>query len=311
MSSETQKNANTTTQQRCGFAAVLGLPNAGKSTMINALVGEKVSITSRKAQTTRMQIKGIALHDNAQIVLIDTPGVFQAKKHFDTAMVEAAWAGLDEAEMCLLIVDVSQKNCIEAQSRVLKRLSQTNKKAWLILNKIDKCKKERLLEITAALNAQADFEKTFMISALKEHGVKDLKSNLAAEMPLSPWMYDPDQITDISMKLLAAEITREQVYDQLHDELPYAIHVETEEWEDFKNGDLRIGQIIYVHRKMQKAIFLGKGGERIKRIGQRSREEIGEILERKVHLSLFVKVKENWQDQVIQSLNDVANPENL
>jgi GTP-binding protein Era len=283
-------------ETRCGFAAVLGLPNAGKSTLINLMVGEKVSIVSRKAQTTRMQIRGIVLEGQSQIVLIDTPGIFQGKRTLDRSMVEAAWAGLDDSDICILIVDVSQKECVEDQKPLLERINQTGKLKWLVLNKIDRIKKDKLLEITAALNEHADFEQTFMIAALTGYGVPDLQKALAQAVKVGPWVYGEDQITDISQRLLAAEITREHVYDQLHDELPYSIAVETEQWEDFQNGDLKLTQIIFVQRDSQKAIILGKGGAQIRKLGERARHDIGELFERKVHLSLLVRVKENWMD---------------
>ncbi len=283
-------------QRRCGFVAVLGLPNAGKSTLINALVGEKVTITSRKSQTTRMQLRGIALEGMSQIVLIDTPGIFKPKARLDFAMVEAAWAGLEEAELCLLIVDASKKDAVEAQAPLLKRLKEAGKPVWLILNKVDRMRKEDLLGVTAALNAQYDFAHTLMISATKESGVGDLRAALAKAMPESEWAYPEDMVSDMPSRLLAAEVTREQIFDRLHDELPYAIHVETESWEAFDNGDIKISQVVYVHRDSQKAIILGKGGRQIKDIGAKAREELGRMFETKVHLSLFVKVDERWQD---------------
>lgn len=283
-------------QKRCGFVAVLGLPNAGKSTLINALVGEKVTITSRKSQTTRMQLRGIALEGQSQIVLIDTPGIFKPQARLDHAMVEAAWAGLEEAEICLLIVDASKKDAVDAQAPLMSRLKDAGKPVWLILNKVDRMRKEDLLGVTAALNSQFDFTQTLMISATKESGVNDLRKTLASVMPISEWAYPEDQVSDMPSRLLAAEVTREQIFDRLHDELPYAIHVETETWEPFDNGDIRITQVIYVHRDSQKAIILGKGGRQIKDIGAKSREELGRMFETKVHLSLFVKVDERWQD---------------
>lgn len=285
--------------EKCGFVAVLGLPNAGKSTLINELVGEKVTITSRKAQTTRMQIKGIALHEeeNAQIILIDTPGVFNAKKSFDRTMVDAAWAGMEDAELCLLIVDVAKDNCVKLQKPLLERLKQSKKPKWLILNKIDRINKNKLLDITVQLNEIANFDKTFMVSALSGSGVKDLKNDLAKVMPKGAWHYDSDQVTDMSMRMLAAEITREHIYDLLHDELPYSIHVHTEQWENFDDGSVKISQIIYVQRDSQKSLVLGRRGNKIKSIGEKSRLELTEVLERKTHLSLLVKVNEKWMEQ--------------
>lgn len=280
--------------QKCGAVAVLGLPNAGKSTLINALVGEKVSITSRKAQTTRMQIKGIAISGDTQIVLIDTPGIFQAKRNFDRGMVEAAWAGLDNADACILIVDVGIGDCLNVQRPVLERLKSARVPKWLVLNKIDKIKKDRLLELTATINEACEFDQTFMVSAINGYGCDDIKSFLEKSMPEQPWIYDEDQVTDLSQKVMAAEITREFVYDMLHDELPYAIHVETETWEQFDNGSIKIGQLIYVQRDMQKAIVLGRGGAQIKKLGENARKQMAIIFECPVHLNLLVKVKENW-----------------
>lgn len=282
-------------KQRCGSVAVLGLPNAGKSTLINGLVGEKVTITSRKAQTTRMQVKGIALEGDTQIILIDTPGVFKAKRNFDRSMVEAAWAGLDEADYCLLIVDVSKDGFIDTLRPIFKRLETSNKKKFLVLNKIDRIKRDKLLLATKQLTEQGiDFEEVFMISALKNDGVQFLKEKLAERMIEQPWIYDEDDVTDISQRVLAAEITREQIYDQLHDELPYSIHVETEQWENFDNGSIKLDQIVYVQTNSQKAIVLGKGGQQLRKLGERSRQELAILFGCQVHLSIFVKVKENW-----------------
>lgn len=281
---------------RCGFASIIGLPNVGKSTLVNALVGAKVSITSSKVQTTRTRIVGIALFDTAQVILIDTPGVFQPKKTMEKAMVSAALESVHEGDVVLHIVDVTHKNPVEANAIILKHLP-TNKPTMLLLNKVDKIAKDRLFTIAAALNDAFDYAQTFMISALKESGLKELKSSLAAAMPEGPWHYDEDQITTLPMRLLAAEITREKIFNQLHQELPYSVLVETEQWEEFDNGDVRIAQIVTVERDSQKAIILGKGGSRIKQVGKAAREDLSDFMERTVHLKLFVRVQENWQER--------------
>jgi len=279
--------------QKSGFVAVIGLPNAGKSTLINALVGEKVAITSKKSGTTRCRILGIAMHETAQIIFIDTPGVFDAKKTMDRAMVGAAFEALEEADMILHLIDAGSK---KDQSDIIAKLPK-NRPVYLALNKVDTIAKEKLLTLAADYNAKFDYTATFMISALKKKGLDDLRDCIAAALPTAPWPFDPDDVTDMPMRLMAAEITREKIFRQLHDELPYATLVETEKWENFDNGDVKINQIIYVQRDSQKAIMLGKGGSRIKTIGQDARKELEEMLERKVHLKLHVKTRENWPDR--------------
>ncbi len=282
--------------QRCGFVGIIGAPNAGKSTLVNQLVGAKVSIVSPKVQTTRVRVMGIVNHADTQMVFVDTPGIFAPKKRLEKAMVAAAWQGMQDAEVTILLVDVS-KGKVNADTRaIIERLKATERKIVLALNKIDMIKKEKLLELVSALNAEGIFSDVYMISALTGDGVKHMMDDLAARMPEGPWMFGEDQISDMPMRLLAAEITREKIFLQLGDELPYASTVETESWEEFDNGSVKVSQTIYVMRDTQKAIVLGKGGTRIKKIGQEAREELEEMLERRVHLSLFVKVREKWTD---------------
>ncbi len=283
-------------EQKCGFACILGLPNAGKSTLVNHLVGQKVSIVSAKVQTTRSRVLGIVMHENAQILLVDTPGIFQAQKTLERAMVGAAYEALDDADMAVHIVDAGKKNAVANNEDIIKHLPK-NKPAILVLNKIDTMKKEDLLTLTVDLNAAHDYAATFMISALKGHGTESLLKGLSEYIPEGPWAFDEDEVTDMPMRLMAAEITREKVFNQLHQELPQATFVETESWELFDNGSIKIGQLIYVQRDTQRAIVLGKQGRRIKQIGKESREELEDILGVRVHLKLFVKVREDWPEQ--------------
>jgi GTP-binding protein Era len=279
---------------RCGFIAVIGAPNAGKSTLVNTLVGAKVAIVSRKAQTTRAVLRGIAMEDQSQLVFIDTPGIFQPRRRLDRAMVDAAWGGAGEADIVLLVVDAA-KGVDEDVERVLTKLAGSTLPRLLVLNKIDRVKKERLLEVAADLNARVEFGETFMISALDGDGVGDLKSHLARTVEPGPWHYPEDEITDAPLRVMAAEITREKIYDRLHDELPYQASVETTSWQE-KGKAVRIEQTIYVERDSQKRIVLGKSGSMIKQISMQARKELAEVLEKPVHLFLFVKVRENWGD---------------
>jgi len=283
---------------RCGFVSVIGLPNAGKSTLINHLVGSKVSIVSPKTHTTRNRILGIALHGQAQIILIDTPGIFDAggSRTMEKAMVGAAFDALEESDFAIHLVDVSMKNPLNKNKALIEKLPK-NKPVLLALNKTDKVKKEELLELAAAFNDAFPYEATFMISALKGHGTKTLLEHLAANLTVGPWLFEEDQITDMPMRLMAAEITREKIFNQLHQELPYAAMVHTEDWEHFDNGSIKIGQIVFVERDSQKAIVLGKGGSRIKQIGQEAREELEKIFDTRIHLKLFVKVQDNWAEK--------------
>lgn len=278
---------------RCGFVALMGAPNTGKSTLLNVLVGAKVSIVSHKAQTTRARIRAIAIEGRSQIVFVDTPGIFEPKRRLDRAMVEAAWATAGEADAVALLVDTRRPDDGDTR-RILEGLAEHALEPVLVLNKIDLVEKPRLLAVSAALNAHLRFRETFMISALTGDGVDDLRRYLAAHMPPGPWLYPEDQIADLPLRLLAAEITREKLYLLLHEELPYASTVETEAWQERTDGSVRIEQVIYVERDSQKKIVLGKGGRTIKRIGSEARKEIEEALGRKVHLFLFVKVRRRW-----------------
>jgi GTP-binding protein Era len=291
-----ESNTNT----RCGFAAVIGAPNAGKSTLVNALVGSKVSIVTPKVQTTRMRVRGVAIHENTQIVFVDTPGIFKPRRRLDRAMVNAAWAGAGEADAILLLVDApamaANADGLAAQDTglIVEGLKQHRQRAALVLNKVDDMPRADLLPLAERLNDPAVFEQVFMISALTGDRVQDVATWTAARMPEGHWLYPPDQAADIPMRLLAAEITREKLYLRLHDELPYATTVETEKWEERKDGSVKIDQVIYVERDGQKAIVLGKGGRAVKAIGEAARKELEEMLDRRVHLFLFVKVRENW-----------------
>jgi len=281
---------------RCGFVAILGAPNAGKSTLTNCLVGSKVSIVTPKVQTTRARITAIAIYGQSQVVFVDTPGIFrQAKRRLERAMVQAAWSGAQDADLLVLIVD-AERDLDRDTIAILEGLKETGRKAYLVLNKIDLVRRENLLALAAKLNEGNTFIDTFMISALKGDGVEDLKAVLANEVPPGPWHYPEDQLADISERLLAAEITREKLFLRVHQELPYALTVETESWQERKDGSIKIDQVIYVRRDTQKAIILGKGGRLIKEIGQKAREELSEIFDTKIHLFLFVKVRDNWVD---------------
>lgn len=287
----------------CGFAAIIGAPNAGKSTLINALVGSKVAIVSPKVQTTRMPVRGIAIMGDVQIVFVDTPGIFRPRRRLDRAMVTSAWAGAEEADAVLLIADAADlaihPNGPGARDTmaILEGLKQGKaKKRALVLNKIDGMKRTDLLPLLEKLNAEGVFEDVFMISALKGEGVADVAAWVAARMPPGPFLYPEDQAADIPSRLLAAEVTREKIYLRLHDELPYASAVETEKWEERRDGSVKIDQVIYVQREGQKAIVLGKGGATIKTIGALAREELETLFGRRVHLFLFVKVREDWAE---------------
>jgi GTP-binding protein Era len=288
---------------RCGFAAVIGAPNAGKSTLVNALVGSKVSIVTPKVQTTRMPVRGVAMRGEAQIVFVDTPGIFKPRRRLDRAMVDSAWAGASDADAVLLIVDapelIAQPKALAAQDtqRIVEGLKTSGKKAALLLNKIDGVKRAELLPLADSLNREGAFEQVFMISALKGDGIDDVAAWVAARMPEGPWLYPEDQAADIPSRLLAAEITREKLYLRLHDELPYATAIQTEKWTDNKDGSVRIDQVIFVEREGQKGIVLGKGGQAVKKIGELARKEMEEIFDRRVHLFLFVKVREKWAEE--------------
>lgn len=280
---------------RCGFVALIGAPNAGKSTITNNFVGSKVSIVSPKVQTTRTLVKGIGIYENTQIIFIDTPGIFKPKRRLDRAMVASSWSGVGDADITVLVVDAKRGFDDETQSIVAK-LNKNKVEAVLLLNKIDLIQKEKLLGLSAQINAAGKFKETFMVSALDGQCMQDFYKYLADNLPISPWYYDEDQISDMPLKLLAAEIVREKLFMYLHQELPYALTVEPELWERREDGSVRAEITIYVERDNQKIIVLGKGGSMIKRIGQSARIEIEELLEERVHLFLFVKVRENWID---------------
>jgi GTP-binding protein Era len=281
---------------RCGFVAVLGAPNAGKSTLVNRAVGQKISIVSPKVQTTRARVLGIVNHGATQIVLMDTPGIFAPKRRLDRAMVAAAWGGAGDADKVVLIVDAARRKLDEDTRRIIAGLKQQNRKAILALNKIDIVPREKLLGLTAELNAEGIFSDTFMISAETGDGVPDLLDHLAAEMPEGPHHFPEDQVTDAPMRSLAAEITREHLFRRLHQELPYSLTVETESWEEFDDGSAKVQQTIFVAKDGQKAIVVGKGGERIKAVREAAQAELERIMERRVHLFLFVKVRGNWAE---------------
>ena len=281
--------------QKCGFVAVVGPPNAGKSTLSNALVGQKVAIVTQKAQTTRMRLRAVVMHNEAQIILVDTPGIFEPKQRLDRAMVNEAWLGIDDADEVLLVLDAAHAKSPETDI-ALERLSTSKKPVSLVLNKIDTVARDTLLGLVKKLNEIVAFKDTFLISALSGDGLQRLKDTLGARMPDGPWLYPEDQAADIPSLLLASEITREKLFLRLHQELPYALTVETEKWEPRKDGSVRIEQTVFVRRDGQKAIVLGKGGKAIKDIGAESRKELEEIFDCRVHLFLFVKVRKNWQE---------------
>mgnify|MGYP001195388763 CR=1 FL=1 len=291
------------TDTRAGFVALIGAPNSGKSTLLNALVGAKVSIVSKKVQTTRTRVLGIALEGAAQIVFVDTPGIFAPKKRLDRAMVAAAWQGAEDADLVALLVDAHAN--VRATDReteaIVAKLAESGRKAAgrqavLVLNKVDLVNPPQLLGLAERLNRGGLFTDTFMVSALTGDGVGDLRRHFAKAMPEGPWLYPEDQISDMPDRLLAAELVREQLFEQLHQELPYALTVETEAWEERKDGSVKIDCTIFVERESQRAIVLGKGGERIKAVGAAARKELEALFERRVHLFLFVKVRGKWQD---------------
>lgn len=280
---------------RCGMVALIGAPNAGKSTLVNRLVGAKVSIVSPKIQTTRRRVLGIVMADGAQLILVDTPGIFQPKKRLERSMVNAAWEGAQDADLVVLLADVTEPDDADFLA-IIERLKTSGRTAILALNKVDLVKREMLLGTAKRLAGEGIFDPVFMISGLTGDGVDDLKAHLARAVPQGPFLYPEDQLTDLPQRLLAAEVTREQIFLQLHEELPYASTVETEKWEERSDGSVRIDQIVFVQRPGQKAIVLGEGGQQIKRIGAKSRAELEKFLGRRVHLFLFVKVAKNWTE---------------
>lgn len=281
--------------KRGGFVALLGAPNAGKSTLMNRLVGSKVSIVTHKVQTTRAVMRGIAMHGNSQIIFVDTPGIFAPRRRLDEAMVSTAWGSARDADISVLLID-AERGLTEDIEKIIENLKSVSGPVVLLINKVDTVQRENLLELTAKLNELHTFDTTFMVSALNGDGCDDFLSYLAANLPPGPFMYPEDQISDLPLRVLAAEVTREKLYLRLHQELPYASHVETEAWEEKPDGSVKINQVIYVERQSQKKIVIGRNGETIKAISTASRKELSNLVEQPVHLFLFVKVRENWGD---------------
>ncbi|GLK71654.1 GTPase Era [Ancylobacter dichloromethanicus] len=293
ISDETPDEARENT--RCGFVALIGTPNAGKSTLTNALVGTKVSIVSHKVQTTRSLVRGIAIEGATQIVLVDTPGIFAPKRRLEKAMVRSAWNGAGDADAVVLLID-ARAGLNEDVESIIRGLADVRRPRAILLNKIDLVKRESLLELAARVAELTSFDRLFMVSALAGDGLKELRQWLAEILPLGPWLYPEDQISDAPMRSLAAEITREKLFHRLHEELPYRSTVETDSWQERKDGSVRIEQTIFVERESQRKIVLGKAGETIKAISMAARKELTDIVEAPVHLFLFVKVRENWAD---------------
>ncbi|PSO14765.1 GTPase Era [Bradyrhizobium sp. MOS003] len=290
-----EASGETPTATRCGFVALIGAPNVGKSTLVNALVGAKVTIVSRKVQTTRALIRGIVIENNAQIILVDTPGIFLPKRRLDRAMVSTAWSGAHDADLVCVLIDAKAGIDEEAEA-ILTKAASVNHEKILVINKVDLVQREKLLALAQAANERMKFARTFMIAAISGDGVDDLRKTLSEMVPAGPFLYPEDQMSDAPMRQLAAEITREKIYQKLHQELPYQSTVETEKWEERKDKSVRIEQTIFVERESQRKIVLGKGGATIKSIGADSRKELMQILDVPVHLFLFVKVRENWGD---------------
>jgi GTPase len=281
---------------RCGFVALIGAPNVGKSTLLNRLVGVKVSIVSPKIQTTRRRVLGILLEGSAQLIFVDTPGIFAPRRRLDRAMVRSAWQGAEDADLVVLIVDASHPRLGEETASIIERLQRAGRRGLLAINKIDLVKRESLLGLARRLFDCGIFDEVFMISAQTGDGVEDLAKALAARVPQGPWLYPDDQVSDLPVREMAAEITREQLFHQLRAELPYALTVEPESWTDFSDGSIRIGQQIFIEREGQRAIVLGEGGARIKKVRLAAQKEIESLTGRKVHLFLHVKVRQDWQD---------------
>lgn len=278
---------------KCGVVAVIGVPNAGKSTLVNQFVGAKVSIVTHKVQTTRSRIRGIAIVENTQVIYVDTPGIFKPHRRLERAMVDAAWMGAADADIVVLVVD-ARRGATDEVVHIINGLNEKKSPAVLVLNKIDTVKRETLLALAQELNAKGTFDEVFMVSALNGDGVDDLQAYLASKMQVGPWLFPEDQLSDLPQRLLAAEVTREKAYLYLHQELPYALAVDTEDWQDFKDGSVRVGQVIYIERETQKGIVLGKGGQTIKRIRSEAQRDLAEMLDCPVHLFIHVKVRENW-----------------
>jgi GTP-binding protein Era len=286
---------NEKSETRCGFVALIGAPNVGKSTLVNALVGSKVTIVSKKVQTTRALIRGIVIEDKSQLILVDTPGIFSPKRRLDRAMVSTAWSGAHDADIVAVLLD-ARAGIDEAAEAIIDKAKSVAGPKLLVINKVDLVQRDKLLELTRLANERLPFERTFMIAALSGDGVGDLKRELARMVPAGPFLYPEDQMSDAPLRQLAAEITREKIYRHLHQELPYQSTVETDSWEERKDGSVRIEQTIFVERDSQRKIVLGKGGATIKSIGAESRRELATIVEAPVHLFLFVKVREGWGD---------------
>ena len=282
-------------ESHCGLVALIGAPNAGKSTLLNSLVGSKISIVTHKVQTTRTRFVGIALHKDSQMIFVDTPGIFQPKKRLERAMVSAAWAGASDADVVVLLVDAARR-IDDNTRRIIEGLKAAGRKAILAINKIDVIRRDTLLSLSQELNDLGDFTDTLMMSAQEGDGLDDWKDVIIKGLPKGPWLYPEDQMTDITERMLAAEVTREKFFLRLHEELPYAATIETENWEEKKDGSVRNEQVIYVERDTQKAIVIGKNGRSLKEIGRMAREELEELLDRRVHLFIFVKVRKNWSD---------------
>ncbi|MFQ5346532.1 MAG: GTPase Era [Rhodothalassiaceae bacterium] len=280
---------------RCGFVAIIGAPNAGKSTLLNSLVGQKVAIVTPKVQTTRTGLTGIATFADSQIIFVDTPGIFRPRRRLERAMVATAWRGAEDADLVVLVIDAA-RGIGGDEERIIEGLRQAGRKAIIALNKIDLVQKDRLLELAAEVDASGVASEVFMISAMTGDGVIDLKARLASLVPEGPWLYPADQITDVTSRVLAAEITREKLFLRLHQELPYAITVETEGWEERDDGSVAISQVIHVSKASQKGIVIGKGGRTLKAIGEAARKEMEFLFERRVHLFLFVRVTEKWSE---------------
>ncbi len=279
---------------RCGFAALLGAPNAGKSTLLNRVVGTKISIVTHKVQTTRSRVRGVVIDGNCQIVFVDTPGIFTAKRRLERSMVASAWGEAKDADEVVLIVDATRSGIDRDTRLIIDGLKARRRTAVLVLNKVDLCKRERLLPLAAAFEAEGVFSRIFMVSALSGDGVEDLRRYLVERMPEGPWLFPADELSDLPERLLAAEVTREKLFLNLHQELPYSLTVETEDWQDFDDGSARIAQIITVLRDSHKAMCLGKGGRTIKAVREAAQAELETLLGRKVHLFLLVQVRENW-----------------
>jgi len=297
MTAEKRSENNDLTQDtHAGFAALIGAPNAGKSTLMNAMVGQKVSIVTPKVQTTRSRIRGIAMHGTSQIIFVDTPGIFTPKRRLDRAMVQAAWQGAEDGDVLLVVHDCARREIDSDTLSIIKQLGKTQRKASLVLNKIDLAPQERLLERAAELSKLYDFDRIFMVSAETGNGIDDLKSWLAEKMPKSPYLFDPDDLSDMPLRLLAAEILREKLFLNLHQELPYQLTVETDSWEEREDGSAEVHLSIYVAREGHRGIILGKNGQSIRRIGTAARRELEDALDRRVHLFSHVKYRKDWMN---------------